>query len=65
MNVKELKALIADLPDGMDVMVEQTDDESRYNMCQRAQVRDVTFGAPEIPRKQWAKVTCLVISDEY
>nr|WP_199083392.1 hypothetical protein [Pedobacter sp. ASV19] len=65
MTIKELKAKIADLPDNMDVMVEQTNEEGRYGMSQTVEVRSVQFSDPEVPKKDWATEKCLIISDEF
>ena len=65
MTIKELKIAIANLPDNMDVMIEQTSDESLYGMAQKAEVRSVILKGDDIPKKEWAKVDCLVISDEF
>lgn len=64
MTIKDLKKAIADLPDHMDVMLYQTNDEYEYAMSERIEVRSVTFGEEEFPEKEWAVVECLVISDE-
>lgn len=64
MTVKDLKKAIADLPDHMDVMVEQTNDEGRYGMSERVEVRAVLFQDEEIPSEEWDRVECLVISDD-
>ncbi|WP_312697015.1 hypothetical protein [Sphingobacterium mizutaii] len=64
MTVAELKQKIADLPDHMDVMIMQEDDDYGYSGAFTAEVRDVTFKAPEIPKKEWAVEKCLVITDE-
>lgn len=63
MNIKELKAAIADLPDNMDVMIEQTNDESRYGLANEAEVENVVFGDEDIPKEEWANEDCLVIRD--
>lgn len=64
MTVAELKIKIADLPDHMDVMIYQTNDESLYGMSEKAEVEDVTFGDEDIPREEWGIEKCLVITDE-
>ncbi|KAA8483748.1 hypothetical protein BDE36_1788 [Arcticibacter tournemirensis] len=65
MTIGQLKTIIADLPDHMDVMVEQTNDECRYGMSETIEVRPVTFGGDDIPEDEEAVVDCLVISDEF
>lgn len=64
MTVGELKQKIADLPDQMDVMIYQTNEESLYGMSQKAEVEDVTFGDEDMDRDEWAIEKCLVITDE-
>lgn len=64
MTVKELKDKIANMPDDMDVMIEQTNDESRYNMAHVAEERQVTFMDEEMDQSEWATIPCLVITDE-
>jgi len=43
MTIKELKLAIAEFPDDIDVMIEQTNDESRYGMAGTAEIRHVTY----------------------
>lgn len=62
MNVKELKAAIADLPDDMDVMIEQTNDESRYGLANEAEVELVKFQDGDND-EVFAEEDCLVIRD--
>lgn len=66
MTVKELKLAIADLPDNMDVMLEQINDESRYAMAETAEVKPVTFMDEEfdVNPEEWPVVDCFVITDE-
>ena len=64
MNVKQLKDIIANMPDDMYVMVEQTNDESRYNLAMIAEERPVTFMDEDIEKEEWPIVPCLVITDE-
>jgi hypothetical protein len=56
---------LALFPDEMDVFMMQTDDESPYNMVQTCEVREIVFGAPDIPKKQWGKDKVIAITDEY
>jgi len=65
MTVKELKKFIEHLPDDMDVMVEQSNDESRYGMAQSAGVIEVSFQDENVPKEEWPDIDCLVISDEF
>lgn len=65
MTLGELRKLTAHLPDSIDVMIEQTNDESRYGMSQQAEVRKVLFGDEYIPKKEWPTIKCLIISDEF
>ena len=64
MTIGQLKEIIKDMPDNLDVMIYQTNDESLYNMAEKAKIEDVLFGSPEIPRKEWGVEKCLVITDE-
>lgn len=64
MTVKELKDKIANMPDDMDVMIEQTNDESRYNMAHVAEERPVAFMDEEMDQSEWPIIPCLVITDE-
>lgn len=62
MTVRELKAIINDLPDNMDVMFEQTNDEFRYSMANEAVVLELNFReSPDGP--VLAATDCLVITD--
>ena len=65
MTVKELKKFIEHLPDDMDVMVEQSNDESRYGMAQSAVAMEVSFQDEDILKDEWPYIECLVISDEF
>lgn len=62
MNIKELKEAIKDLPDNMDVMIEQTNDESRYGMANEVEVENVKFQDGDND-EVFAEVDCLVIRD--
>lgn len=62
MNIKELKEKIKDLPDIMDVMIEQTNDY-RYAMSNEIEVDTILFKDDSIPKSDWAHVKCLVIRD--
>lgn len=64
MNIKELKDKIKDLPDNMDVMIEQNNDEFRYSLAEVADVFSVVFNANNINKKNGsAIVDCLIIQD--
>lgn len=65
MTNKELIKKLQGLPPNMEVMLIQTDDESAYNMVNTVEVKAITFGAPDVPRNEWAEVECVVISDEF
>lgn len=69
MDIKELKEKIKDLPDTMDVMILQTNDDFQNSMAESAEVRAITFSEEEIsdddlPEQEWPVVDCLVISDQ-
>ena len=65
MTVKELKKELENLPDNMDVMLRQTDDESAFNMVNSAEVKEITFHDQDIPEKEWVKVKCFVVTDGF
>lgn len=61
MNIKELKEKIKDLPDHMDVMMKQVNnDEFDLSIVENVEIKEVTF----IGEKEEPKDKCLVISDE-
>lgn len=64
MTVKELKQKLEGVPDDMDVMIYQTNDESSYSMSEKAFIEEVTFMDEEMPSEEYAKVDCFVITDE-
>jgi hypothetical protein len=57
MKIKELKAKIADLPDHMDVMMEEIDTEYGFALLNEAVVEIVTFKG----EKQDPKEKCLIL----
>lgn len=63
MTNQELIKKLQVLPPNMEVMLIQTDDESEYQMVETVEVRPILFGSPDVPRKEWADVECVVISD--
>lgn len=63
MTVGELKQKIANLPDDMDVMIYQYNDESLYALAEKAEAETVTFSDEEMDPEEYAKVDCLVITD--
>ncbi|TWP23500.1 hypothetical protein ETU10_07190 [Apibacter muscae] len=63
MTVKELKEYIADLPDNMDVMIMQVNDDFRYNLLQNSEVKEVNFIDPS-NKEVYAFEACLILSDE-
>lgn len=65
MTVKQLKQKLEGLPDDMDVMIYQTNDEEYgFSMADNASVQKVTFMDKDMPSDEHAKVDCLVISDD-
>lgn len=64
MTIKELKIAINDLPDDMDVLIHQEDEESYFSMSQRYEVRKITFQDEETEPEEWAEVDCFCITDE-
>lgn len=64
MKNSELITKLQALPADMEVMLYQTNDESAYGMVEVVQVGDVTFGSDDVPKNEWAKEKCIVISDE-
>lgn len=43
MTVKELKELLKDAPDNMDVFIQQTNTEYPLSLCDKAEVKRVPF----------------------
>ncbi|KQC02079.1 hypothetical protein [Pedobacter sp. Hv1] len=69
MNVGQLEEIFRNIKDkSMDVMLDQFDDqfddECRYGMAQKAFVKGVQFQAPDVPKKEWPTIDCLVITDK-
>lgn len=64
MTIKELKNAIKDLPDHMDVLIHQEDDESHFSMSQTHEVRKITFQDEEMDPEEWAELECFCITDE-
>ena len=62
MTVKELKKAIADLPDGMDVIIRQNNDEFQFSVANEARVVEVNFHDPS-NKSLNADVDCFVIED--
>lgn len=61
MLVKELRKRLEELPDNMDVFIEQTNTEFALSLVNKAEVKTVRFmDAKEVH----AKDECFVISDE-
>lgn len=60
MNVKELKLLIADLPDTLDVFIRQNDPEFVNSMAENAEIKSISFRDGSL----YATDTVLIISDE-
>lgn len=65
MNIKQLKAAIANLPDDMDVMLDSSPEEGLYGMAESANVKKVEWRDDDIPEEDWVTEDCLVISDEH
>lgn len=66
MTVKELKQKLENLPDLMDVMIMQTDDEFSYNAAITAEVRPVKFFPDDDGDELNVAIEdCFVITDEY
>ena len=64
MTIKELKIAINDLPDDMDVLIHQEDEESHFSMSQSHEVRKITFQDEEMDPEEWAEMDCFCITDE-
>ena len=60
MTVKQLKEAIKDLPDNMDVFIEQNDYDHRISLANTAEVKNVKFS----DRRLKAEDKCLILSDE-
>lgn len=59
MNVKELKEKIKDLPDNMDVFIEQTNDEFRCSIVNQVNVLELTFTDDDLKGSE----VCVLITD--
>ncbi|MFA6057259.1 MAG: hypothetical protein WC756_03595 [Taibaiella sp.] len=60
MTVKQLRELIKDLPEDLDVFIEQTNDEYRYSMLEGVSLTEITFADGKLK----AEEMCLVLTDE-
>lgn len=65
MTKKELLKKLEAVPEDMEIMLMQTDDESAYNMVNTAEIRPLTFGSADVPKREWATIDCFVITDEF
>jgi len=65
MNVKELKDLLAKIPDNMDVRVSQTNTEFDSSECENGNIRNILFQSPDVPKKEWPTIKCFVLSDQF
>lgn len=63
MNIKELKEKIKDLPDHMEVTIQQENDEFPLSLAQEAKVIKASF-SEEPGGKALAKEDVLLITDE-
>ena len=61
MTVKELKQKIQDLPDNMDVFIQQTDWEFKCGLLTVAEPKDIDFVLEDV---ETATETCLLLTDE-
>lgn len=64
MTIKQLKEAIKDLPDYMDVMIRQENDEYGFSLAENAQPQVVTFFTHEDLAEEYAEDVCFVITDE-
>lgn len=64
MTIKELKEAINDLPDYMDVLIHQENEESYFSMSETHEVRKITFQDEELQPEEWAELECFIITDE-
>lgn len=64
MTVKELKHKLEGVPDDMDVMIYQTNEEYGFSMGETASIQEVTFMDDEMDSEEYAKVDCFVITDD-
>jgi len=60
MNAGQLKKLIENVPDNMDVMIEQMNTEYQFSLAGTAEIRTVKFSDGKLK----AKDDCFVITDE-
>lgn len=65
MTVKGLKIAMENLPDDMDVMICQYNDEYGNAMVEKAEIKPIQFQDEEIPEDEWATVECFVLTDEF
>lgn len=66
MTLKELKLKVNAIPeryDSEDVMIEQTNDEFRFSLLEKAEMKDCHF-SEESSLKVVGKAKCLILSDE-
>lgn len=59
MNIGELKEKIKDLPDSMDVFIEQTNDEFRCSIVNEANVLELVFSDGKLKGSE----VCFLITD--
>lgn len=64
MTLGEFREKTAHLPDNIDIMIYQDDDEFSYSPAEKAEVENVTFKDAFMPASEWAPVECLVITNQ-
>lgn len=63
MNIKELKILIENIPDDMDIFIRKENDDFIYEMANSAVIIPIRFKADGIKKSEQPTVDCFVISD--
>lgn len=64
MNVRQLKKMLENAPDDMDVFIVQTNDDFTFSLAENAKIKNVDFIIEENNKNINAKQKCFVISDE-
>lgn len=64
MTVKELKDIIAGLPDNMQIFMDERKTEFHYGLVNSAEVKEITFSEDEEGLTASATETVLALSEE-
>ena len=65
MNIKQLKEKIKNLPDNMDVFMDErlTDDDFKYGLVNSGDVKNIAFSESE-SHGALANIDCFILSEE-